>query len=360
MARRTASLSPRALDKALESGRIDPLYILEGGDRKGETDRISLGRCVERIRRAVLPGGDDDWNLTVIATDRPALSEILDAALTFPLLGGQRLVLVRGATDIVTAKDEAGQKEQIETLRRIGEGGEGSSVLVLVEPPLDGRLKVHKALVENATIVSCAAPAPQEMPGWIEHESRDAGLSLAPGAAETLAAIVGSDTLRARQEIEKLSLYLSGEKSPRRVTAEDVGTLAAGGALADAWRLCDAVASLDESEALRLARELTDAGEEPIALLGALAFRVRQMIQAGEAVREKVSIASIAGRLRLWGGTRQAIETNARRYAPGPLAGCLQRLHRADRAMKSGSDPREVLLSTVSTVIRAARGRQGL
>jgi len=359
--RKGGSSTPRALQGSLARAPAYPLYILEG--EKGEpTDRLALERCLACIREKVLgPGAshgetEETWNLTILSGERVALAEILDAALTLPLFGGQRLVIVRGVSEISAAGDEAGQKVQVEGLRRMV-GPEATAVVVLVEPPLDGRLKVHKALRERACVVSCSSPPPQEMPGWLVAEARDKGLELASETSRMLAAIVGTDTSKARQELEKLDLYLGGGGGRRAVTPEDISAVVAGGAIADAWRLCDAVACLDEAEALRIARELIDRGDEAIALIGALAFRLRQMIQAAELHERRVPIPSILGEVRAWGGTRSAIEKHLRRYDPKGVPKGLCELYRADRSCKSGSEPREVLLSAVSRIIRTATGQ---
>ena len=371
-------LTPRTLEEHLEqagkSGQFAPIYIVDGGAKNEGTDRIAISRAVSRIQQTVLPDGPSEWSLTILSADRTSLSEILDCALTLPLFGERRLVLVRGVSDLSCAKDDAGQKEQIDTLRRIGRVGAGEkvpTVLLFVEPPLDGRLKIHKAIVEHACVVSCKRPSIQEMPGWIAAEARAQGLELARGSAGTLAAIAGNDTGRARRELEKLSIYVGAgrtrgaphepagaDRIARAPTPADIAALAAGGTLADSWRLCDAIAALDEREALTLARELTTAGEEEIAILGAIAFRVRQMIQAAEAVDAGVPPSALASRLRIWGTAKDAIERNVRRYHPEGIASAPGMLLAADRSIKRGGDSREALYSAISGIIRAAAARE--
>src|SRR5437867_1189152 len=266
--RKGGSSTPRALQGSLARAPAYPLYILEG--EKGEpTDRLALERCLACIREKVLgPGAshgetEETWNLTILSGERVALAEILEAALALPLFGGQRLGIVRGVSEISAAGDETGQKVQVEGLRRMV-GPEATAVVVLVEPPLDGRLKVHKALRERACVVSCSSPPPQVMPGWLAAEARHNGPELP------------SETSR---------------------------------------------------------------------------------IQAAELHERRVPIPSILGEVRAWGGTRSAIEKHVRRYDPKGVPKGLCELYRADRSCKSGSEPREVLLSAISRIIRTATGQ---
>ena len=351
-------LTPERLEEALGRGEIRPLYLLEGGEKKEGTDRIAVGRCVEALRAAVLgrDAPEPDWNETILAGERVSLAEALDAAATLPLLGGRRFVLVRAAGELSSAREDAAQKEQVALIERAAEAA-SPAVLVFVEPPLDGRLKVHKALREAACIVTCVSPDPAGMPAWIREEARRAGLALASGGAEALAEVVGPDTLAARMEIEKLQLYLADRPKTARVAGvADIAAVARAGALADSWRMADAVAALDEAEALRLAREQVDAGEEPIALIGALAFRLRAMLEAAEAYGRRVPIAGILGQVRAWGPFRDVLAATVHRYDAAGLLEGLRELYRADRASKSGSDPRETLLSAISRIVRLARG----
>jgi len=351
------SLTPRTLEESLARAEARSLYLIEGGEKKG-TDRIAIARCAELIRARVLgpEAADADWNETILSGEKIPLAVALDAALTLPLLGGRRLVVVRAAGEVTPAREEAAQKEQIAAIQRVAVEG-SPAVLVFVDPPLDGRLKVHKALREAACVVVCASPDPAAMPSWIAESAREAKLSLARGTAEALAEIVGPDTLAARQEIEKLSIYVSSRPAAERAaTPADVAAVGRGGALADSWKMADAVASLDEAKALRLARDLMDGGEEPIALIGALAFRARGMLEASEAFGRRVPIPGILAQVRAWGAFRDILAGHVARYDAAGLLEGLRSLYRADRACKSGSDPRETLLTLISRLIRLAAG----
>src|SRR2546427_12734355 len=116
--RKGGSSSPRALQESLARAPAYPLYILEGGEKREGTDRLALERCLGWIREKVLgPGAshgeaEEAWNLTILSGERGAVAEILDAALTLPLFGGQRRGLGRGGLEIHAACDWACQNGQ--------------------------------------------------------------------------------------------------------------------------------------------------------------------------------------------------------------------------------------------------------
>src|SRR5262245_14114506 len=331
------------LDAALAKQPPAPLYVITGGE-KVAPDAIAVGRAVAAIRTATLGdgGASEAWNLTLLTADRVTVAELLDAAATFPLGGGRRLVIVKGAQEIAGAKDETGQKEQVAALARLGADEKSPSVVVLVTPPLDGRLSVHKAILAAATIVSCVPPHPEAMPRWIADEAKRRGVTLDLRGATLLAGITGSDTLRAGAEIEKLRLLTlppeGSKQPPRAVLPSDISALAAGGLIVADWALADAVAALDLPLALALAHRQLEAGEEAPKIIGGLAFRVRQMIIAAEALASGVPHQAVARIAGAWGNAEEAILANVRRYDVERLPGALEDLLNADRAVKKGAD----------------------
>jgi len=354
------TITPAMLDAGLAKQPPAPLYVITGGDKGAPPDAIAVGRAVAAIRAATLgEGGDAEaWNLTLMTADRVTVAEILDAAATFPLGGGRRLIIVKGAEEIAGAKDEPGQKDQVAALARLGEDDRSPSVVVLVTPSLDGRLTVHKALLAAATVVACARPYPDAMPRWIAAEAKSRGVNLDASAAALLAGITGSDTLRAGAEIEKLRLLTlppeGSKQAPRAVSPSDIAALAAGGTIADNWAVADAVAGLDLPLALALAHRRIEEGEEAPALIGALAFRVRQMILAAEALAAGLPPQALGKVAGFWGGAAETIQGSVRRYDVEQLPQALEDLLHADRAVKKGADPAHAVQGAILAIVKRA------
>jgi DNA polymerase-3 subunit delta len=110
------------------------------------------------------------------------------------------------------------------------------------------------------------------------------------------------------------------------------------------WELADALAAGNRPRALTELGVLLEDGAEPIALIGVLAFKLRQLLEGSLLVREGVGGQDLRRRLRLWGSSAEAFTATCRRSEPAHLVRSLQALREADDAIKSTRvDPRILL-----------------
>ena len=81
-----------------------------------------------------------------------------------------------------------------------------------------------------------------------------------------------------------------------------------------------------------------------LSLLGALAFKLRQLLEGSLLVRERASYPAVASQLRIRGDELKAFMATARRSDPRRLARALSALREADNLIKSTSvDGRSLL-----------------
>ena len=153
-------------------------------------------------------------------------------------------------------------------------------------------------------------------------------------------------------ELDKLDVWI-GPRERREIRLEDARQVAFGGGTLSGWEVADAVLARNLRSALTAVRRLVGAGDEPIKIVGGLAWRARIMLQAkallvGGMPGDKVVAAS-----RAW-GFRDKLLAGLQRYTLHELLGFPARLLEADRCLKSRSlDPRAVLESLVSDLIRS-------
>jgi DNA polymerase III delta subunit len=112
--------------------------------------------------------------------------------------------------------------------------------------------------------------------------------------------------------------------------------------------VADAVAARDGETAQRLARQLLDEGENPLMFLGALAWRLRALLQAKAMLAARVPERAVQQATRLW--SLEAV----RRFRLEDLLGFPAALLEADRALKTGGEPRAVLQRLLSRLTEKA------
>jgi len=91
--------------------------------------------------------------------------------------------------------------------------------------------------------------------------------------------------------LEKIRAWAGDSKKP--IDGDVVREVASAGAAVSGWEVANAVMARDREGALAAARELVDAGDEPIRIVGGLAWRARMMLQSAREGRSEYSIKEL-------------------------------------------------------------------
>jgi DNA polymerase III subunit delta len=323
------------LDSRLDE-RIEPVYVLSGDQ---DLLRELAGR---KLQRAVV--GDDPSPFAFERFDGESgdASRIVISANLIPLLGGRRFILVKRASRLVDGD---------EVLHSYLSDPNPNTVLVLdLDKKPDARRKGWKDLEKKVAIVSCDAPDPWELQDWVSEEALARKLKLGRDEIRYLVAEIGSDLRRLSNELEKLSLYASGERLDIETMAEVLGR----GRAQDVFRFTDAVASGDAPKALRQLGRLLEEGEAPLRILALLDRLVGQLRIAKDAQATGRRDASLASLLGAPPSAARVIAERARRLDRDFLKRAVGALANADRLLKSTRLPHQVVMEGL--VLELARG----
>jgi DNA polymerase III subunit delta len=123
-----------------------------------------------------------------------------------------------------------------------------------------------------------------------------------------------------------------------RVTAEHVEAVVVGHGNRGSFAVADAMCYRKPGEAVTLLRGVLEAGDDPVMVLGALAYRLRSLVAvAGNLDPKTVGLNISAGQAR----RLQAVRRN---FGPGELTGAYAELAAADREIKGGELPAEFVI----------------
>jgi DNA polymerase III subunit delta len=328
------------IDTALKKHGLAPLYLV-----MGEEDCLR-DRAVAALKAAVLgdastgaDGGMDAFNYDVLYGDESDGSEILARAGQAPVFAARRLVVVKSAEKLSARDGEA-------LLHYLKEPSE-TTTLVFVAARLDKRLKFSKELMERAVSVDCASISDAQLSGWIRTESGRAGVRLNEEAAGALSHLAlslkgeaGGSLNLLRRELEKLAAYVPPDKT---AGLQDVHAVRGGEPGASVFDLAKAIAERREGRALWILARNLDAGEDPLRILGALAWQFRQIWKAREQRRFGGPGADVSGL-----------------FTDRDLGTALQLFAAADGKLKggaSGSSKRLVLETAVLALCRFKRDK---
>lgn len=301
-------MTPEALREELEAGTLRPGYLLAG------SEPLLRDEAFQAIRSAVLDGAADDFNLDRLeAPVRPPA--LLDAVRTLPVMGSRRLVVLRdpdagrGGKAILEALPEA-----------LAEcDPQGGTVLAVLSGRADARTKWVKAFGKGR--VECDAPKrARDVVAFVRAEAERQGIDLERTAADLLVERIGPQLLVLRHELAKAAL-LAGEGE--KVTRAHVAVGALDVAQDPVWDLTDAIGEGRTGDALAVLSRLLSGGAAPPMLLGTLVGHFRRLLQVADGASPPVPPF-----------VRRKLESQARRYGPRRLVGCMRAIHQTDLALK--------------------------
>ncbi|MPZ73724.1 MAG: hypothetical protein GEU74_10915 [Nitriliruptorales bacterium] len=149
--------------------------------------------------------------------------------------------------------------------------------------------------------------------------------------------------------VEKVS-QVAAAAPAGTVTAAQVEALVVGHGSRGSFAVADAMCDRNPTQALELLSGVLESGDDPVMVLGALAYRLRSIVAvAGQLEPKSVGLNISAGQARRLKAVR-------RNFGPGELTDAYAELARADREIKGGELPARFVLerAVVSVATRAS------
>ena len=328
----------RKVRAELQTGWPPGLTLLTGDDL------YHLDRAQRALLEALAGEDESAFGRTQFGDEPFDVATAVAAARSAGMFAPRRVVLV---SDIAVLEGEP------EVLKDYATSPPPQSYLLVRAPVLDQRRKLHKALATAGRTLRFQAAAPGETGRHVADlraMAGERGLDLDSESAMLLVEATAGNLYRLAGELDKLRAWIGGDGG--KVTPQAVREVAASGGLLSGWELADALVVRDRTAGLAAARRLVDAGEEPIKIVGGLAWRARVMLQGKALMAAGKSADQAASAVRVGDSLREALATGLRRYSLEEVLGFPSLLLAADRTLKSRSiHPRAVLENLVDALI---------
>ncbi len=161
--------------------------------------------------------------------------------------------------------------------------------LLLTAAQVDRRMRQYKKVAEKGNVLDLAVErdrtgklSREVLAQWLDRDLREAGKkSIDARAREMILARAGTDLRAFQQELAKLLLYVGDEPG---ITAKDVNAIFLDQGEGWIFDLTDALAARDAVATLNQLSRLMAQGDHPLKLLGPIAGKVRQLLQAREVI----------------------------------------------------------------------------
>jgi DNA polymerase-3 subunit delta len=195
--------------------------------------------------------------------------------------------------------------------------------------------KAVVSAVEAAGAVAVFYPLlDREVPGWIDEWVRARGLSIRQDAAQYLWQITGNDLQKINNELEKVVIFIKERKT---IAFDDVKTVVGDFREYTSFDLADAVGRKNREQAFLILSRLIQEGEQPVGILGSIAWNFRRLLQAKAMEAAGIGPDEIMKKLRPPVIFHQAavFKSQMRSYTMNELRGAFKAMLSADRALKS-------------------------
>src|SRR6266851_4993282 len=331
-----ARISPEEMVVRLEKGKPIPAILLLG------EEAYLRDTCREQLIERFVPEAARTWAVSRYSAGRGETQAALDQAQTMAMLSPQQVVFLEDVKVI----EELGEKNRdaaVAQLEAYLKNPAPFTVMVLEATGLDQRMKLGKLLAEKALVVECGLgekPEERQAAAVARAIGKEQGVEFEKGAAEDLAEFVAADLMRLKTEIDKLATYVAEKKVIGRA---DVSALVISEKTTTVWELADLLASRQSKKAQEFLDRLLREGEEPVRIVGGIAWMFRKLIEASEL--KGVTNGWQAARALGMNATQAELALqNARKISKLRLLAGLHALRNADDRLKgSGAEPRTVM-----------------
>ena len=220
------------------------------------------------------------------------------------------------------------------------------AVLVLVARGIGRIQKIGRLAKEQGVRTDVKTPPDWDDRGWdriVGEEFRRAGRKADAAAIAAIRSHAGTEASVVASKVAQVAAFAEGGT----ITAEQVEAVVEGHGRQSGFAIADAVAQRDPAAALIALRGALESGEAPLAILGALAFRFRQLlrVRAGAAAKE----AGVSP------GQHRRLKALAGGFGPGELAWCHDRLAQLDVDLKGSELPDHVLIELAVVEVATPR-----
>jgi DNA polymerase III subunit delta len=331
-------LSAAAFAERLQKGKPVPAVLLLGDEPylRDECRAQLIDKYVAEAART--------WAVSRFSADRGEVQAAMDQAQTLPMLSPLQLVFLEDA-EAIEKLGEKTREAAVESLEAYLENPAPFTILILEASGLDQRMRLAKLLAEKALVVEVGLGENVEeriraAVGLAKSLAKQGGVEFEKGAAEDLAEFVSGDLMRLKTEVVKLSTYAAERKRLRR---EDITALVISEKTTTIWELADLLATRQPAKALEFFDRLLREGEQPVMMIGGMAWMYRKLVEASE-LRGVTNGWQAARALGMRPEQAERALESARKISKERLLDGLRALREADDRLKGGTkDVRAVM-----------------
>ncbi|MDL2220906.1 DNA polymerase III subunit delta [Eubacteriales bacterium OttesenSCG-928-N14] len=318
-------------NQQVKDGKLQSVYLFVG------EEQFVKARCLSRLIDAAI--GDGPAELNVSRFDESALADdVIAACLNMPLFANKRVVIYRDCPMLKATGKDTGEAALLEYIKQPAE----DAVLVFyMQDKADSRKALTKAIGKDAK-VEFTQLSDADIHRFLSVDAKQRGLMVTRGAIERLIAYSGKDMSTLVNEMDKAVAYAYPATTIDETAIEAICTRTIE---AEAFAIVDDLVAGRIQKAQRQLDELLQDAGATQALFGAIAYRLRMVLSAREALDAGKSQKDAAKQIKGHPFVVNKAFADARRFSAARLRQGLAALAEADAAIKSGRMRERVALN---------------
>ena len=328
-----------------------PIIVIWGDDKP---------KCDSEVEKIITQNVSQTWrNLNTgkfNGDESNQVSQALDEVQIPPLGDGSRVILIKN-NPIFNIKDDLLQKKFEFITQNIPE----SCFLILqsIQKP-DSRIKTtkfFKKLIDDNKVKEINYKLPdiwdrEKQIEYIENICKDLNIKLDNGASQTIIESIGLDTTRLKNELEKVSLYLSAKQNneDEMVISSDHIREIFNDQQSNIFKIINLLLKNDIHQSLVEINNLLNKGEPPLRLTAGLTSQLRMytivfLLNNEQDIGKISKIAGIANPKRLF-----YIRKNVKHCSAKFLINMMIKLLNIESSLKKGNNPLNVFTENLMSL----------
>ena len=236
-------------------------------------DQFLADRAISLMVDTYTDSNTKDFAFNAYHGDEADAGEIVSVARTYPFLVERRVVVVY---DVDEFQMGSGTEAMLAYFAEPSE----STIMLMVAPNLDRRLKLFKALEKTAELVECPELRANELTEWVRQEAARIKKKISSTAAAQLVERAGTSLSDVNNALTVVSNYV-GERA--EIAEKDVLAACADVAEEQIWALTDAIAGSDTANAVRVLKQMFELGKSEFEILGTVNWLIKNAYNVASA-----------------------------------------------------------------------------
>jgi len=265
------ALSRAELERSLNEGKIQPLYLLSGPERYL---RDAAARAITNAALAnTLLREFNEVSFSLLSDDVQAA---IAAAEQLPMMSDRRVVRIRDFSRLLEAQEDVLIAYVVNPVP--------STAVIFIADELDKRKKATKTLLDRCTVVDFSPLKDAEAKTWVMKRLKELKTEADDQVINEIVRLVGTDVQTLFMELDKLA---SGAADTGRITLPLVEELIGRSRELANWDLTDQLLAGNRKKALETLHRLLEDDAEPLMLLGLIGSNYRKLALGKQVLMHK-------------------------------------------------------------------------